>query len=98
MELAVYVLCACPELYLNEIKSYSPKSPQDSWPKLIKRATEVNDDGHAVKTIRALIHGQQACKEFEESGNFSVKGDMWMQIAHMCKSVFVVEIKDRKVG
>ena len=67
--LAAYVGVGCPELHLDEITNYVPKSLQDQWPRLIKRATAVEDDGHTSKVVRALIHGQQASKEFEGRGN-----------------------------
>jgi hypothetical protein len=86
LELAAYAGIACPELYLDEITNYAPKSPQDKWPPLIKVATAVEDDGHTSKVIRGLIQGQRASKEFEDRDGFLVKGDMWMKIAHICVS------------
>ena len=64
LEIAMYTLIGCAGLLVDEIKSYSSKSPRDCWPELTKRATEVQDDGHA-KIIRALIHGEEYCREFE---------------------------------
>ena len=87
LELAAYASLGVPKLYLNEIFDYSPKYPSEGWESLIKRATEVEDDGHTSKVIRALIHGQQVSKPFEDRPNFMVKGDMWMKIGHMCKSL-----------
>ena len=86
LELAAYVGMSCPELHLDEITNYAPRSSQDDWPQLIKRATAVEDDGHTSKFIRGLIQGERVSKEFEDKDNFLVKGDMWMKIAHMCKS------------
>lgn len=57
LEIAAYTAVGCLRVDLHEITDYSPKSPQDEWPQLIKRATAVEDDGHTSKVIRALIHG-----------------------------------------
>lgn len=87
LELAAYARIARPELHLDEIANYVLKSPQDKWPQLIKKATAVEDDGHTSEIIRGLIQGQGASKEFEDRDSFRVKGDMWVKIAHMCKSL-----------
>jgi hypothetical protein len=88
IELVDFTICGSPKLSLTEIQDYVPRKPvpgEDEWPSLIRRALEIQDDGHTVKVIRALIHGQQVCKEYESKDNFVVKGDMWQRIGHMCK-------------
>lgn len=85
LEIAAYAGVGCPELHPDEITNYAPKSPQIEWSQLIKKATEVEDDGHTSKVIRALIQGQRASKEFEEKDSFLIKGNMWKTIAQMCE-------------
>ena len=86
----VYTIMGSPPLYLKEITNYKPRqTPSDldgpnPWAGLIKRATEVGDDGHASKVIRALIHGQETSKPYEGRQGFILHGDMWLKIGHMC--------------
>ena len=87
---AVYALVGSPPSDLGEISGYIPRHPPSdlegpkSWAGLMKRATEVGDDGHASKVIRALIHGQQTSKPYEGKKGFKLQGDMWLKIGHMC--------------
>lgn len=86
---AIYALVGGPPLNLEDIASYKPRHPSDfegpnPWAGLMKRATEVGDDGHASKIIRALIHGQQTSKPYAGKKGFMLQGDMWWKIGHMC--------------
>lgn len=59
--LAAYVSCGSPNLLLREIVEYTPRYKNDAadpWENLIRRAIEVEDDGHSAKFVRGLIHGQ----------------------------------------
>ncbi len=67
---------------MDEIVNYKPKKPSD-WDGVFERVTNHIDDGHASKLVRAIAHGQAACKEYERSDAFPIKGDMWLQLGHM---------------
>lgn len=86
-DLAMYASRHSPELLINEITEYKPKIPttasRDPWGDLFHRVRSHEDDGHASKLIRALAHGQQTCKPFEDRPEFRIKGDMWLQLGHM---------------
>lgn len=81
-DLAMYASRKSPELLLDEIKNYKPKQPSD-WTGVIERVRRMEDDGHASKMIRALANGQQACAPYEAKLDFRLKGDDWLQLAHM---------------
>jgi hypothetical protein len=83
----MYPSRASPELLINEVTNYEPKRPSppgvDTWPAIFERVVSFEDDGHAVKLIRALAHGKRVCKKWEVNDAFKIKGNMWDQIGHM---------------
>lgn len=92
LDLCMYASRGCPQPLLEEIINYHPKevgSSSNSWNKLFDRVKEYEDDGHANKLIRALAHGKEICKPYEESGRFRIKQGMWLQLANMGKVVLV---------
>lgn len=78
----MYVSRGCPDLLSSEIQNYTPAHDSD-WSGVIKRVNKLDDDGHASKLVRALAHGEQACKKYENKEGFLVKGDMWRKLGHM---------------
>lgn len=86
--LAAYVGCDPPDLLLKEVVGYAPRykdKADDPWEELVCRAIDVEDDGHAAKFVRGLMHGQKLSAKYEDNASFMVKGDMWLKICHMCK-------------
>jgi len=85
VDLALYVSRACPELLLDDIKNYKPRKPEEGWAGIIRRVDALPDDGHAAKLVRAIAHGENACKPYEQEGDhvFPLKGDMWELLGHM---------------
>lgn len=83
LDLGMYVSRHSPKLVIDEIKNYKPKRPNDGWEGLIKRVSVLDDDGHGPKLLRAVAHGQKVSKPYEHKDSFRIKGDMWLQIAHM---------------
>lgn len=81
---------------MDEIHNYRPKTPSpaggDPWGNIFDRAGRCEDDGHAVKLIRALAHGEDVCASYNDREEFPVKDGMWLQIGHMV--VDSVEQKD----
>ncbi|KAF1968750.1 hypothetical protein BU23DRAFT_479364 [Bimuria novae-zelandiae CBS 107.79] len=83
-DLAMYASRGSPALMLDEITNYQPSSGRNSsWDEVIKRVNAHSDDGHASKLVRALAHGEQACKKYEDNDGFVVKGDMWEKLGNM---------------
>lgn len=78
----MYVSRGCPPLLLSEVTQYKSKMDSD-WDKLFKRVNKREDDGHAPKLVRALAHGEQACRKFEGKEGFRIKGDMWLKLGNM---------------
>lgn len=84
-DIILYASRGIPDLLLDEITDYKPVEPS-GWDGIIDRVKKYKDDGHGSKLVRALAHGQQICKPFEnkEVGkSFRIKDDMWLQLGHM---------------
>ena len=82
LDLAMYASRKAPKLLMHEITDYAPKQPS-SWEQIFTRVDRHEDDGHSAKFIRALAHGQRACGPFEEEGSWPIRGNSWLQLAHM---------------
>ena len=82
MDLALYASRHCPKLDLDEVTRYTPKNDGD-WASIFRRVDGFKDDGHASKLIRALAHGQEACKPYEGKNGFMIKDEMWLKMGHM---------------
>ena len=78
----MYASRRSPALLPDEISSYAPRA-KGSWDDVIKRAIEIEDDGHTAKLVRALRSGQDVCGEFEGREGFRVKGDEWRVLGNM---------------
>lgn len=88
IDLVIYVCQGSPRLVVDEIIDYKPRqSGCMNWHDIISRAMDIPCDGHVVKMIRALCHGTEVGKPYEEQdkdeGRFPIKGDMWLKIANM---------------
>lgn len=81
-DLAQYAAAKSPEIRLEMVRNYKPNKPS-GWEGIFDRACAFDDEGHAAKLIRALAHGERVCKPFEGEAAFRVKGDDWLQMAHM---------------
>ena len=81
-DIVMYVSRGSPPLLLDEITTYTPARDSD-WAGIIQRVIAHEDDGHAAKLVRALVHGEQACKPHEDRQGFMIKGAMWRQLGHM---------------
>ncbi|RAH48453.1 questin oxidase family protein [Aspergillus brunneoviolaceus CBS 621.78] len=79
LDLLLYVSRGVPELYLDEIRAYPTAH---SWAEIFAFCNRhPQDDGHLAKLVRAVAHGERACRPFEEQ--WPIKGDMWLRIANM---------------
>jgi len=89
-DLVLYASRRAPALRIDDVRNYAARektaATANPWPGIIARATALDDDGHAVKFVRACMNGERVCAEFQdhEQLGFVVRGDMWIRIAHMC--------------
>jgi len=83
LDLLMYVSRASPNLLLDEVTRYPVKN---EWSAVFSRSvTHPSDDGHLVKMVRALAHGQKVCQSYESLGPqvMPISGDMWLRIGNM---------------
>lgn len=84
LDLCMYASRRSPKPLLEEITNYKGKQ-QSSLDGIIKRVIEHNDDGHAAKLVRAIAHGGEVSRPYEDGENFRIKNGMWLQLEHMGK-------------
>ncbi|EKG11347.1 hypothetical protein MPH_11508 [Macrophomina phaseolina MS6] len=87
LDLAWYAVCGLPELSVDRVVAYRgiPSGDMD-WSSLFRAVNEQHDDGHVAKFVRALKHGEEVSKPFEQgegSAAFPIHGDLWLKIARM---------------
>ncbi|KAB2572112.1 Questin oxidase [Lasiodiplodia theobromae] len=88
LDLVWYAVCGLPELSVERVVGYegSPSGGDMDWASLFRAVNEQHDDGHVAKFVRALRHGEEVSRPFEQgegAGAFPVSGDMWLKIARM---------------
>ena len=91
LDLCLYASRGSPTPLLEEITNYVPKgqpSSSSEWSTIFERVNALDDDGHACKFIRTLAHAEQICAPWEGSETFRIKGDMWIQLGNMGRSLF----------
>jgi hypothetical protein len=82
LDVIMYASRGCPPQLLDEVTTYTPQRDSE-WSHIITRVNRLEDDGHAAKLVRALAHGEQACKAYQDREGFLIKGDMWRTLGHM---------------
>ncbi|KAI9747916.1 MAG: hypothetical protein M1835_001941 [Candelina submexicana] len=86
-DLVMYASRRSPKPLLDEIINYKPKEPSneggDPWGSIFCRVGKHEDDGHASKLVRALAHGEEVCRPYEDREAFRIKNQMWLQLGHM---------------
>ncbi|KAI0378282.1 hypothetical protein F5Y04DRAFT_291090 [Hypomontagnella monticulosa] len=61
---------------------YKPKVPNRGWEQIFEAACLHEDDGHMIKLIRALAHGEKACKPYDHLPEFRIKQNMFLHCAN----------------
>ncbi|KAJ5182971.1 hypothetical protein N7492_000587 [Penicillium capsulatum] len=80
LDLLIYVSAGSPDLLLDEVTSYPAKT---DWNTVFSRGlAHPTDDGHLVKFLRAIAHGERVCRAFEDS-KMPISGDAWLRIGNM---------------
>jgi hypothetical protein len=87
VDLLWYAGSGAVDLNHSAIANYTahPSAGSD-WDALYNAAMKEHDDGHLVKLVRALKHGQDISQPFENSDEgeaFPVKGNEWLKIAQL---------------
>ena len=89
LDLAWYAVSGCAPLDGDAISRYEdPESAGVGWEELFDAVRKEHDDGHAAKFIRALKHGEDVARPYEQGpweAYFPMKGDMWLRLARMCQ-------------
>lgn len=88
MDLVMYASRRSPKLLGEEIAGYVPndmeRGSSGSWLALARRLYEIpSDDGHAVKLLRAVAHGEEICKPFDDAPWEKIKSWQWLKIGEM---------------
>jgi hypothetical protein len=88
LDLAFYAFCNCPELDESAVTEYVDDfTGEMDWAALYAAVNKEHDDGHVAKFMRALRHGEEVAKPYEEdevlARYFPVKGEMWVKLARM---------------
>ena len=85
-DLTLYASRRCPKPLLDEIQNYKPVKPQQSsWDAIIERMMLHQDDGHGIKLVRALRHGEEICKPYDGEPSFKIQNGMWGKLGNMGK-------------
>ncbi|KAF2168955.1 hypothetical protein M409DRAFT_65293 [Zasmidium cellare ATCC 36951] len=82
LDLNFYASPKAPTLRHEDIRNYQPKIPS-GWEGVQERVLRLPDDGHAVKLVRAIAHGERVCKGFEGREGFRIRGEEWLKLGHM---------------
>lgn len=89
-DMLMYATVGAPALDIDEIKNYVPKVAQDGagnpWLPIIDRGVRLEDDGHTIKVVRALVSGEKLCAGLEGM-DLPVVDDMWCKVAAMSELV-----------
>lgn len=84
MDLLLYASRHCPPLDIDEITDYHITK---SWDEIIHAGNiHREDDGHVVKLIRAIAHGEEITESLEKQGkgkDLKIHGDAWLKAANM---------------
>ncbi|KAK5789410.1 hypothetical protein VI817_008534 [Penicillium citrinum] len=81
MDLVMYVSRGSPELRLNEVTQYPVTN---DWSGVFSHCIKhPGDDGHLVKLVRALAHGEKVCEVVDKDSQMPIVGDMWLKIGNM---------------
>lgn len=92
MDLVMYVSRGSPELRLDEVTQYPITN---DWSGVFSRCNKhPGDDGHLVKLVRALAHGEKVCEAVDKDSRMPIHGDMWLKIGNMAVDSTVDGIDD----
>ncbi|KAI0970333.1 hypothetical protein F4678DRAFT_136819 [Xylaria arbuscula] len=61
---------------------YKPKHIDAGWEKVFEWSLRHEDDGHMIKLVRALAHGEKVCKPYDHLPEFRFKQHMFLHAAN----------------
>ncbi|KAL8667792.1 MAG: hypothetical protein Q9202_000256 [Teloschistes flavicans] len=95
LDLAMYASRRAPEPLVEEIVRYEPKRGAESWDGIFERVLQHEDDGHASKLLRALRHGEEVCRPYDDDDpRFRIKDGMWLKLGHMGELGCIITLGD----
>ncbi|ROW09118.1 hypothetical protein VPNG_05704 [Cytospora leucostoma] len=85
LDILQYAVRGVPDLPLDAIKTYEPKSPATaSLADILSNFHRIEEDGHAVKLARAAAICQDVSRRYEDREWMILKGDdTWTRIHHL---------------
>jgi hypothetical protein len=85
LDLVMYASRRSPEPLIDVIKNHKAER---SWQGVFETClAHEGYDGHVTKMARALANGGRICKPYENREDFKVKGDMWLKLGNIRKSL-----------
>jgi len=80
MDIAVYLSRGSPALHVQAVENFAELPMEAGWLDIWKRAVHYDDDGHAMKTVRALANAQKYCED-KDCG--AMKDEMFLKAGAM---------------
>ncbi|KAH6692175.1 hypothetical protein BKA61DRAFT_714948 [Leptodontidium sp. MPI-SDFR-AT-0119] len=88
LDLVWYAANGAAEMKTENLLNYEPSLSKGwDWRALYRGSNDIHDDGHVVKFIRALKHGEDVVESHVKKDGaacFPVHGEMWLKIAQIC--------------
>ncbi|KZL87292.1 hypothetical protein CI238_10567 [Colletotrichum incanum] len=90
MDLVQYAARGCPQLPLDEVRSYRPRD-KDQGKELVSKPSDllprfhnIPDDGHTIKVVRALAICHELSSKYGDKPWIKIKGDdEWLKLSYM---------------
>jgi Questin oxidase-like len=85
-DLVMYASRRSPPLLLEEVTGYVPKEPEASsseFKDVVKRLFDFEDDGHAIKLLRAVAYGEAVSGKYGSEDWCKIKEFMWLKVQNM---------------
>jgi hypothetical protein len=67
---------------IDHLMAHKPKVANSGWDEICARACLHEDDGHMIKLIRALKHGEAVSKPYDHLPEFRMKQNMFLVAAN----------------
>lgn len=83
-DLIAYAARRSPEIHLDEVENYVPMTKDDAnpWMSIVERGLKVKDDGHTIKMLRAILHGEEVAQH-QGPKDGMLTGKMWQNYGAM---------------
>ncbi|KAI4254109.1 MAG: hypothetical protein LQ352_003276, partial [Teloschistes flavicans] len=82
MLLFLWAGMGCPRPNIDWLLGHAPKVADCGWDQIFERACLHEDDGHMIKLIRALKHGESVSSKYDGLPEFMMKQHMFLKAAN----------------